>query len=148
VYAADERAWALLAQGVAEVARVVEGRGWPLREVSEMPARRLSRSGFCTLGFNDMRGGIAVFLRDSWTSAVGLVTQDDVVVTLLHELAHFEVGPHDAGFYQLLRALVLELCGRTARAAHLCRYIARTELMGSPSRYRAFCAPVGAARPG
>ena len=40
---------------------------------------------------------------------------DDTVGTVLHELAHMEIGPHNAQFYELVESLELELAlGRIA----------------------------------
>merc|ERR1719323_2429610 len=101
--ASDGACWARLARAVEEAAGIVHERRWELLKVSELvPARSTRRTARCLLGTHDADGCIRVLLRDDCARS-GWVSYEEVLATLLHELAHFEEPGHGPAFYALLR---------------------------------------------
>eukprot|EP00445_Apocalathium_hangoei_P074185 CAMPEP_0204155526 /NCGR_PEP_ID=MMETSP0361-20130328/29666_1 /ASSEMBLY_ACC=CAM_ASM_000343 /TAXON_ID=268821 /ORGANISM="Scrippsiella Hangoei, Strain SHTV-5" /LENGTH=363 /DNA_ID=CAMNT_0051111023 /DNA_START=74 /DNA_END=1161 /DNA_ORIENTATION=- len=108
IRAADVSGLDLLQSVVEAVAPISERRGWALQEVSEMsPA--LSRSRWCVVGSHEEDGRVSITLRDT-TSEARLLPFDEVLVTMLHELVHFEHDGHSHEFYSLYGALIKEAC--------------------------------------
>ncbi|GAB0492529.1 hypothetical protein MMPV_003792 [Pyropia vietnamensis] len=90
----------LLHRAAAEAAFLLPQRGWTVGHLSEFypPTANL-------LGINVNRGAaIRVRLR-SPTAPSTFLDYDAVLSTLLHELAHIAVGPHDVRFYTVLGEL-------------------------------------------
>eukprot|EP00927_Polykrikos_kofoidii_P041127 TRINITY_DN35042_c0_g1_i1.p1 TRINITY_DN35042_c0_g1~~TRINITY_DN35042_c0_g1_i1.p1 ORF type:complete len:827 (+),score=133.32 TRINITY_DN35042_c0_g1_i1:52-2481(+) len=109
----DEISLELLSRAVREVVPVVKRRRWSLQEVVEMPPLpSRSCSNGRLLGAHDGMQRIEIMVRDSRRPS-GVLPYDELLETLLHELVHFEEEKHEAGFYRLLREVVVECCSST-----------------------------------
>ncbi|KNC50312.1 uncharacterized protein AMSG_06793 [Thecamonas trahens ATCC 50062] len=99
----DKAALELLTRVVDDVRRIVDDHGWRVGMVGELTSsnRRL-------LGLN-VNAGQKILIRLRNTLLGPLFPYDDVMETMLHELAHNDVGPHNTAFYALLDKLRGEL---------------------------------------
>ena len=89
-------------------------RGWRVGELAELPP---ARAGAVALWGDNLDRGRRVRLlvrqrkargRASGDGAYRWIDEEQVFATMLHELTHNEIGPHDGRFYALLRTLERE----------------------------------------
>ncbi|KAI8470561.1 MAG: WLM domain-containing protein [Monoraphidium minutum] len=99
------------------IAAVMAARGWRVPLLSEMPPEgRVGVSAVCVLGFN-VNQGQEISLRLRTDDMRGFRKYLRIRETLVHELAHNEVGPHDATFKALNSQLLREVAAHEAAAA-------------------------------
>lgn len=107
-------ALALLSSLAAEALPLVKKHGWRIGLLREFYP---SQSNL--LGTNLNRGQVVSLRLRPASNEHEFLPFDDLMGTLLHELAHNEVGPHDARFYALLDELNVEYDALlAARKAH------------------------------
>lgn len=96
----DDQALSLLERATTQVRPIMAKRKWTVPLVAEFypPSSNL-------LGLNHNRGAKIQLRVRSPNSPDVFLPYETILGTLLHELAHIEVGPHDARFYKLLDEL-------------------------------------------
>ncbi|CAO1631189.1 unnamed protein product [Sympodiomycopsis kandeliae] len=102
-----EDALALLRRVGAEVKGIMRKHGWHLPLLTEFSG--FSKSPPDLLGMN-RNSGQTIFLRLRYPSSERTLTDsflpfEDIIGTMLHELAHNKRGPHDEIFYEVLSGL-------------------------------------------
>ncbi|KAI9229949.1 MAG: WLM domain-containing protein [Piptocephalis tieghemiana] len=98
-----ERALTLLHRAAEQVRPVMVKRGWRVGKLVEFLPRNVN-----LLGVNVNHGQeIRLRLRPS-KSTTTFLPYEDILGTLLHELAHIVHGPHNAAFHSLLGTLLRE----------------------------------------
>lgn len=96
----DSTAKALLRRAADQVKPIMARRGWAVPYLCEFYPRSPN-----LLGLNHNHGErIDVRLR-SPSNKHSFLPYHNILGTLLHELVHIEVGPHNAAFYKLLNEL-------------------------------------------
>lgn len=99
----DATALALLTRAANQVKPLMANRRWAVPLLEEFYPAQPN-----LLGLNHAQGAkIQLRLRSPSDKSTFLPYQS-ILGTLLHELAHIEVGPHNAAFYKLLDALTAE----------------------------------------
>eukprot|EP00929_Paragymnodinium_shiwhaense_P078822 TRINITY_DN40893_c0_g1_i1.p2 TRINITY_DN40893_c0_g1~~TRINITY_DN40893_c0_g1_i1.p2 ORF type:complete len:137 (-),score=26.31 TRINITY_DN40893_c0_g1_i1:839-1249(-) len=120
---------------------LVKHRGWPLREVVELAPSRAGASSNrkALLGLNDMEGGVHIAVKVSDTCD-SLAPSMDILATFLHELAHFNHGPHDINFYKFFGELVADFCAIEAMPGSFEQELRRNIIVrdGLSSTYKVF----------
>lgn len=95
----------LLQSLAAEVAPIMASHEWTVGGLLEMDPRddqllkQKQQEGGCLLGYNE-NGGARIYVKLR-TDADGFRGRDELLKTLLHELCHNVVGPHNAAFFAL-----------------------------------------------
>ena len=115
-YAAE----ALLRSLAKEVSPIMVSHEWTVGALIEMDPRddrllkKKEQDGGCLLGYNE-NAGARIYVRLRLDDA-SFRERDDLLKTLLHELCHNVVGPHNAAFFALYASLRTEHLGRRAPA--------------------------------
>ena len=88
---------------------IMRRHGWVVDELTELPPSSPARRGARELWGDNLNRGQRIRLllraRTGRRGTVRWMDEDRVFATFLHELAHMEIGPHDARFYALLERL-------------------------------------------
>ena len=88
---------------------IMRRHGWVVDELTELPPSSPARRGARELWGDNLNRGQRIRLllraRTGRRGTVRWMDEDRVFATFLHELAHMEIGPHDARFYALLETL-------------------------------------------
>ena len=99
----------LLQSLAAEVAPIMASHEWTVGGLLEMDPRddqllkQKQQEGGCLLGYNE-NGGARIYVKLR-TDDDGFRGRDELLKTLLHELCHNVVGPHNAAFFALYAAV-------------------------------------------
>ena len=114
------RALAMLQRVARRAHGIMRRHGWVVDELTELPPPR----GRAELWGDNLNRGerVRLLLRSNSgrRGAVRWMDEDQVFATFLHELAHMEIGPHDARFYALLETLKDEAALRMASDFIVC----------------------------
>eukprot|EP00039_Didymoeca_costata_P029679 m.25869 g.25869 ORF g.25869 m.25869 type:complete len:390 (+) comp7744_c0_seq2:102-1271(+) len=99
----EKEAQQMLMKAAGLVQPIMKSRSWKVKLLTEFYPKNKS-----LLGLNVNRGQkICVRIRDP-NNESSFLPYNEVLGTLLHELAHMQVGPHNAQFYKLLDTLWTE----------------------------------------
>ena len=143
----DKEGLELLTRVTEEVTPLVVAHGWRVGEVVE-----LASSNPRLLGMN-YGPGVRIHIRIRSLRTGALFPHSAVMETMIHELAHQDIGPHNAAFYALMEKLKAELAALPApttpfsgRGRRLAAYGASSARRASPSARRAAAAAAAQAR--
>lgn len=94
------------------IVAVMRAHGWNVGALKEMDPNdpqtvKLVQSGGCLLGYNE-NAGARIYLRLRTDDLSAFRPYRQVINTLLHELAHNEIGPHLEPFWALFAVLKAE----------------------------------------
>lgn len=99
----DEEVLQMLEHISWQVEPIMKKRCWRVSELKELPPENTSRLG------DNMNRGMRVRLKCRQTSEPDcLLSYESVLQTMLHELAHCRIGPHNDDFWQLLDEVTQE----------------------------------------
>ena len=88
----DERARDMLEKTAWQVQPIMRKRGWKVQELCEMKPEQRDRVG------DNLNMGQRVRLKLRKNNSGDWFDYDHVVLVMLHELCHNDIGPHNAKF--------------------------------------------------
>ena len=97
----DGRAREMLEKTAWQVQPIMRKRGWKVKELTEMKPEQRDRVG------DNLNAGQRVRLKLR-TLEGGWYDYEHVVLVMLHELVHNEIGPHNKAFFKLLDEITVE----------------------------------------
>ena len=98
----DERARDMLEKTAWQVQPIMRKRGWKVQELCEMKPEQRDRVG------DNLNMGQRVRLKLRKNNSGDWFDYDHVVLVMLHELCHNDIGPHNAKFFKLLDEITVE----------------------------------------
>ncbi|ACO61729.1 predicted protein [Micromonas commoda] len=98
----DERARDMLEKTAWQVQPIMRKRGWKVQELCEMKPEQRDRMG------DNLNMGQRVRLKLRKNNSGDWFDYDHVVLVMLHELCHNDIGPHNAKFFKLLDEITVE----------------------------------------
>ena len=98
----DERARDMLEKTAWQVQPIMRKRGWKVQELCEMKPEQRDRVG------DNLNMGQRVRLKLRKNNSGDWFDYEHVVLVMLHELCHNDIGPHNAKFFKLLDEITVE----------------------------------------
>ena len=98
----DERARDMLEKTAWQVQPIMRKRGWKVQELCEMKPEQRDREG------DNLNMGQRVRLKLRKNNSGDWFDYEHVVLVMLHELCHNDIGPHNAKFFKLLDEITVE----------------------------------------